>query len=106
MLFNFVDRVAGDGARARKIAKEAFDELSALKTETKHSESEFVNIVRPNGKVELGNDANEVRVHADAVRVLFGQVPFLWQQYTLLKAEDKMRFEQNHPDDYAEARRV
>ena len=43
-------------------------------------DAQLVNVVRPNGRIDVGNDANEVRVPADAVRLLFGKTPFLWQQ--------------------------
>jgi hypothetical protein len=87
-------------------------------------EKQLVNVVRPNDRMDIGNDANEVRVPADAVRLLFGRKPFLWQQvrgthvppvkgepltkfisycqYALLLAEEKMRYEEFHPDDYLE----
>ena len=99
-LYKFVAAVAGDANESA--AQECYDELRAIKTDSKQRKVEQVNVIRPNGEVELGNDANEVRVYQDAVKVIFGQVPFLWQQYVLLKAEDKMRFDQNHPDDFYE----
>ena len=43
-------------------------------------EDALVNVVRPNDYIDIGNDENEVRVPADAVRLLFGRTPFLWQQ--------------------------
>ena len=82
--------------------EEKLVELNLSASAVKEHQEEFVNVIRPSGNVELGRDALEVRVHGTATRVLWGEAPFLWQQWALLKAERYMRFEEHHPDDFAE----
>ena len=62
----------------------------------------MVNVIMANNTIELGNWEHEVRPHEDSVRVLFGRAPWLWQQYTLLCAEQKARFKADHSDDFLE----
>ena len=62
----------------------------------------MVNVVRPNGMIEFGNKADEVRPHEAGVRVLFGRAPWLWQQHALLHAEKMARFEPDHHHDFNE----
>ena len=62
----------------------------------------MVNVIRPNGQIEYGNLENEVRPSEEAIRVLFGRAPWLWQQHALLRAEKLARFEENHPEDFNE----
>ena len=109
---------------ARKPSQSEAKEDDNEKDDDCDKEKQLVNVVRPNDRMDIGNDANEVRVPADAVRLLFGRKPFLWQQvrgthvppvkgepltkfisycqYALLLAEEKMRYEEFHPDDYLE----
>ena len=62
----------------------------------------------PTGKVKgsggdsVGNEPWEVRPPKDAVRIVFGEAPFLFKKWTILQAEQLMRFEQYHPEDFQE----
>jgi len=99
--------MSGLGAKCERLAQTAATPPIGLQTDRRAKDDDavaeqIVNVVRPSGSLELGNDQSEVRVSTDAVRVLFGDAPFLWQQYALLLAEDKMRFERDHPDDFCE----
>jgi hypothetical protein len=75
---------------------------AAAKTEKEKQKGLLVNVIRPNGKIEYGNLSHEVRPNEEAVRVLFGRAPWLWQQHALLRAERLARFEENHPEDFNE----
>ena len=94
-----VDAEAAAPALQRQVAdlQQAAEDNEDL-TRARH----MVNVIQANGTLDLGNLEHEVRPHQDAVRVLFGRAPWLWQQYTLLCAEKKARFQADHPDDFVE----
>ena len=70
--------------------------------EKAYAQRDQISVIRPDEQIQRGIDAGEVRVLSQAVMALFGQAPMLWQQYTLLKAEQKMRFARNDPEDFME----
>ena len=52
--------------------------------------------------LSVGNDADDMRPPQQIVRLLFGDAPFFWRTLTLLQAEQQMRFEKFHPEDFQE----
>ena len=102
-IFEFLKTDDADAKeRAVHPLEERLVELNLSASEAREHEEEFVNVIRPSGNVELGRSSLDVRVPYAATRVLWGEAPFLWQQWALLKAERHMRFEAHHPDDFAE----
>jgi len=43
---------------------------------------------------------HRLRAPQHGLQALFGLRPWLWQQWAMLKLEEKMRFQENHPDDF------
>ena len=74
-----VEGVVRDANAMRKESQSEAEE-NDNKDDDGDEQDELVNVVRPNDYIDIGNDENEVRVPADAVRLLFGRTPFLWQQ--------------------------
>jgi len=50
------------------------------------------------GLVEKDN----IRAPAEALQTVFGMRPWLWQQFTLLQLEKRLRFDADHEDDFDE----
>lgn len=42
----------------------------------------------------------EIRVPEEGIRILFGNRPWIWQQWAFVKLEQKLRFQENHHDDF------
>ena len=42
----------------------------------------------------------EIRVPEEGIRKLFGNRPWIWQQWAFVKLEQKLRFQENHYDDF------
>ena len=90
------------GDKGKSIDARCKDALAALDREKAYAQRDQISVIRPDEQIQRGIDASEVRVLSQAVMALFGQAPMLWQQYTLLKAEQKMRFARNDPEDFME----
>lgn len=50
--------------------------------------------------VEKNLPEHRLRAPYDGLKALFGLRPWLWQQWAMLKLEEKMRFQENHQDDF------
>eukprot|EP00586_Coscinodiscus_wailesii_P020069 CAMPEP_0172493602 /NCGR_PEP_ID=MMETSP1066-20121228/25020_1 /TAXON_ID=671091 /ORGANISM="Coscinodiscus wailesii, Strain CCMP2513" /LENGTH=675 /DNA_ID=CAMNT_0013263825 /DNA_START=123 /DNA_END=2147 /DNA_ORIENTATION=- len=44
----------------------------------------------------------DLRSPEEGLKTVFGHGPWVWQQWALLKVEDKIRFQEGHQDDFAE----
>jgi len=50
------------------------------------------------GQVDLPHE--KIRCSEAGLKHLYGVRPFIWQQYALLKLEDRIRFQKDHADDF------
>jgi len=50
--------------------------------------------------VEKNLPEHRLRAPREGLQALFGLRPWLWQQWAMLKLEEKMRFQENHQDDF------
>ena len=48
----------------------------------------------------IGKD--NIRAPAEGLQAVFGMRPWLWQQFTLLQLEKRLRFDADHEDDFDE----
>mmetsp|Transcript_16158 Transcript_16158/g.24215 ORF Transcript_16158/g.24215 Transcript_16158/m.24215 type:complete len:767 (-) Transcript_16158:215-2515(-) len=55
-----------------------------------------------NAGTERDVEAHDLRTPETGLLILFGKRPWVWQQYAMLKLENKLRFQKGHQDDFME----